>query len=109
MFHEGQFEGRKVRLPVFLGRRPDEPVDKDLQAFYRKLLKAIDRPVFRGGDWRLCERNGWPDNASFLNLVAWSWAHDGDRYLVVVNLSDSQVGGTSALAVDRRRAAGRGG
>ncbi len=22
MFHEGQFEGRKVRLPVFLGRRP---------------------------------------------------------------------------------------
>ena len=28
MFHEGQFEGRKVRLPVFLGRRPDEPVDR---------------------------------------------------------------------------------
>ena len=30
LLHEGQFEGRKVRLPVFLGRRPDEPVDHDL-------------------------------------------------------------------------------
>ena len=24
LFHEGQFEGRKIRLPVFLGRRPAE-------------------------------------------------------------------------------------
>lgn len=40
LFHEGQFEGRKVRLPVFLGRRPVEPVDPDLQAFYYTLLKV---------------------------------------------------------------------
>lgn len=88
MFHEGQFEGRKVKLPVFLARRPDEPLDQDLLAFYRKLLKAIDRPTFRGGDWTLCERSGWADNSTFLDLVAWSWAHDGERYLIVVNLSD---------------------
>ena len=25
LFHEGQFEGCTVRLPVFLGRRPDAP------------------------------------------------------------------------------------
>ena len=25
LVHEGQLEGRRVRLPVFLGRRPDEP------------------------------------------------------------------------------------
>src|SRR5947207_14609849 len=24
LFHEGQFAGRKVKLPVFLGRRPNE-------------------------------------------------------------------------------------
>ncbi len=42
LFHEGQFEGRKVRLPVFLGRRPEEPLDKQLQDFYTKLLAAID-------------------------------------------------------------------
>ena len=91
LFHEGQFEGRKVRLPVFLGRRPAEPVDKALQAFYAKLLAAINAPIFRDGEWKLCERSGWPDNPSFQNLVAWSWVKDDDRRLIVVNLSDSAV------------------
>jgi alpha amylase-like protein len=91
LFHEGQFEGRKVRVPVFLGRRPAEPLDQDLQSFYRNLLAAIDSPVFREGEWRLCERSGWPDNASFLNVVAWNWTKDDERYLVVVNLSNDVV------------------
>ena len=30
LWHEGQFEGWRVRLPVFLGRRPEEPIDADL-------------------------------------------------------------------------------
>lgn len=88
MFHEGQFEGRKVRLPVFLARRPLETVDDDLGTFYRELLKVIDHQVFRQGQWSLCERTGWPDNASFQNLVAWSWGKGDERYLIVANLSD---------------------
>jgi hypothetical protein len=91
LFHEGQFEGRTVRLPVFLGRRPAEPVDKALQAFYVRLLTAISGPVFHGGEWKLCERDGWPDNQSCQNLVAWSWAKDDDRRLIAVNLSDNPV------------------
>src|SRR5947209_7477047 len=82
LFHEGQFEGRKVKLPVFLGRRPAEPVDKPVQAFYDRLLEAIDAPIFRNGQWTLCNRSGWPDNASFQNLVAWSWVKDNDRRLI---------------------------
>ena len=89
LFHEGQFEGRKIRLPVFLGRRPPEPANPALQAFYKRLLDAIDAPVFRGGQWALCNRTGWPDNPSYQNLVAWSWVEDDGRYLIVVNLSDS--------------------
>jgi hypothetical protein len=91
LFHEGQFDGRRVRLPVFLGRRPGESVDHELNAFYSRLLKAIDAPIFRDGQWSLCERTGWPDNASFQNLLAWSWAKDADRCLVVVNFSESAV------------------
>jgi hypothetical protein len=91
LFHEGQFEGRKVRLPVFLGRRPDEPLDEHLQRSYRMLLEAVNRPVFREGQWSLCDRTGWPDNASFENLVAWTWLKDDERYLIVVNLSDGPV------------------
>jgi hypothetical protein len=91
LFHEGQFEGRKTRLPVFLGRRPDEPADQDLHEFYKKLLQAVDRPIFREGQWNLCDRTGWPDNASFKNLVAWNWMKDDQRYLIVINLSDFPV------------------
>ena len=89
LFHEGQFDGRKVRIPVFLGRRPSEPVNKPLRAFYESLLQAINSPIFHDGEWRLCERRGWPDNLSFQNLVAWSWHKDDDRRLIVVNLSGS--------------------
>ncbi len=91
LFHEGQFEGRKVRLPVFLGRRPDEPVDPELPVFYKKLLQAINAPVFRDGKWQLCQRTGWPDNQSCQNLVAWGWVKDEDRRLIVVNLSEGEV------------------
>jgi len=91
LFHEGQLEGRKVRLPVFLRRRPQEPVDTGLQGFYKKLLSAINKNVFHGGDWSLCERAGWPDNASFQNLVAWTWHKDAERLLIAVNLSDRPV------------------
>ena len=85
LLHEGQFEGRKVRLPVFLGRRPAEPVDQDLVTFYEHLLKGINRHVFRNGEWRRCERSGWPDNQSCQNLLSWCWAKGDEHYLIVIN------------------------
>jgi hypothetical protein len=91
LFHEGQIEGRKVKLPVFLGRRPAEPVDPEVHMFYTRLLSAISAPIFSEGDWKLCERSGWTDNSSFENLVAWSWVKDSDRRLIVVNLSDKSA------------------
>jgi hypothetical protein len=94
LLHEGQFEGRKVRLPVFLGRRPAEPVDHDLAAFYGRLLQEINRDVFRNGEWRLCEKSGWPDNQSSLNILAWCWVKDEERYVIVVNFS---AGSSQAL------------
>jgi hypothetical protein len=88
LLHEGQAQGFKVRLPVFLGRRPAERVDKDLSAFYHGLMKAINDELFRNGQWRLCERSGWPDNQSFLNILAWCWTKDKERCLIVVNFRD---------------------
>jgi len=87
LLHEGQFEGRKVRLPVFLARRPEEPVDQDLAVFYGSLLQGIRHDVFRNGEWRLCEKSGWPDNRSCQNILSWCWAKGGERYLIVVNFS----------------------
>jgi hypothetical protein len=41
----------------------------------------------------LCERSGWPDNASFLNLIAWCWRKGQTRHLIVVNLSGARAQG----------------
>jgi Alpha amylase, catalytic domain len=100
LFHEGQFEGRKVKLPVQLGRRPSENIDLDLLAFYRTLLETINAPVFRCGEWKLCDRIGWPDNPSYINLVAWCWHQDEEQWLVVINLSDNNVQGRILLPWD---------
>jgi hypothetical protein len=91
LFHEGQLEARKIRVPVFLGRRPEEPVNQELQTFYEKLLTAIRAPIFHDGVWKLCSCGGWPDNQGCQNLVAWSWVKDNDRRLIVVNLAEHPV------------------
>ena len=100
MWHEGQFEGRRVRPPVFLSRRPDEQPDPGLAAWYRGLLTAVATQHVRAGTWRLLEATGWPDNQSCCNLVAWSWDGDqgSDRHLVVVNLSGQPAQGRVPLA-----------
>ena len=51
------------------------------------LLKAASVEGLHDGEWRLCERSGWPDNQSFLNLVAWTWRKGEEKYFIVVNLS----------------------
>jgi hypothetical protein len=99
LWHEGQFEGRRVRPPVFLARRPDEPLDAALAGWYRRLLAAVASQHVRAGQWRLLEASGWPDNQSCRNLIAWSWADDGpgngggDRHVVVVNFSGQPAQG----------------
>ena len=89
LYHDGQLDGRRTRIPVFLGRGPDEPPDGDLRAFYERLLRAVADADLRDGDWRLCDCTGWPDNDSYRRLVAWCWSTAGSRHLVVVNLSDA--------------------
>jgi len=89
---------------VFLARRPDEPVDTELQAFYLRLLDALRDPTLRGGAWQATPVHGWPGDASCADLVAWCW--DGDpRWLVVVNLGAGTARGH--LAVPWADVAGR--
>ena len=97
LFHDGQFEGRRVKLPVQLRRRPVEPAQAEIQVFYHRLLKIISTECFREGEWHLCERNGWPDNLSYQRLIAWCWRKAAERYLIVVNLSDSNSQGRIQL------------
>lgn len=96
LWHEGQFEGRRVRPPVFLSRRPGEPPDASLAGWYRRLLATVASHRVRTGAWQLLEVGGWPDNDSCRNLLAWSWSA-ADRYLVVVNFSTEPADGRVGL------------
>jgi hypothetical protein len=92
LWHQGQFEGRRVRVPVFLARRPDEPPDEELASWYRNLLGAVAQHKVRTGAWQLLDAEGWPDNQSCRNLIAWSWTPDDEAdgvrgHVIAVNLS----------------------
>ena len=87
MWHEGQFEGWRVRLPVFLGRRPAEPIDEELHRFHVELIGATASR--RRGDWALCGASGWPEDSSSAQLLAWSWIDDEQRSLIVINFADA--------------------
>jgi hypothetical protein len=93
LFHDGQLEGRRVHIPVFLARGPSEPPDDDLRGFYDRLLRAV---AGLRGEWRMCETSGWPDNQSHRALLAWCW----DRTLVVVNFGAAAAQGRVHLPWD---------
>ncbi len=83
LWHEGQFDGWRVHVPVLLGRRPAEPDDAELRDFHLRVLAAA--PDVRRGTWALCEATGWPDNQTCDQLLTWCWTEPDRRSLVVVN------------------------
>jgi Alpha amylase, catalytic domain len=93
LYHDGQLEGFRTRLPIQLGRGPDEPLDSDLRAFYRRLLHATAGAELQTGDWRLCDCVRSDDDDPHQQLVAWCWSTSDARHLVVVNLSPVRAKG----------------
>jgi hypothetical protein len=114
--HDGQIQGRRVHLPVFLGRFPDEAPDDGLASWYRRLLAVVEDQALRDGCWSLCACSGWPDNDHWTQLVAWCWegrdpaattappdattappdttaASEPVRWVIVVNLGDAPAAG----------------
>ncbi|MGY0022174.1 alpha-amylase [Streptomyces sp. YJ-C3] len=87
LWHEGQFTGRRIHLPVFLDRRPAESADTSLRAFHERLLSGVHRSGMRTGRWQLLDCTGWPDNDSGRDLIASCWTGPAGRFLTVVNLS----------------------
>jgi len=89
LFHEGQMEGRVVKLPVQLGRRPPENPSPLISCFYQKLLETLTSEVFRKGTWQLLTaRPAWGENQSWQNFLS-SWWDGGQAgtMFVVVNYS----------------------
>jgi hypothetical protein len=91
-FHEGEFEGRRKRVSMHLGRRPQEPVDRPLFDFYEKLLECLKDPLVRNGYWRLFHcRPVWEGNATANQFVVFAWeGPQAERLLIAVNYGPQQ-------------------
>lgn len=110
-FYDGQWEGSRVRLPVQLGRLPEEhhctcPAGEQLAmksmtgseiicscttAFYQKLLAYLQKPIFHLGDWRQLELQHGGEY-----LLAWHWQMGTENVIVIINYANHSVGGTLA-------------
>ncbi len=86
-FHQGQLEGKKIKVSPHLIRAPQEPIDVVLQKFYTSLLELLKKPLFRAGTWHLLEcAPAWDWNDSWNSFLAFEWEHqDAQRALVIVN------------------------
>jgi hypothetical protein len=89
-FHQGQREGKRVRIPIHLRRGPVETPDAAIAAFYDALLACLKDRAYRDGQWRLLEaRPAWPGNETNDAFIACSWTGPGERRrLVAVNDAD---------------------
>lgn len=89
-YFDGQCDGKKIKLPLQLGREPEEKHDEKIKEFYRTLLKITKADVFRNGFWKLLETNSAADNDnSYENILAWEWRLDNALRIVVVNYKGS--------------------
>ena len=91
LVHDGQIEGRRVKLPVQLGRRPAETSDLLMQAHYQRLLRAVSDPVFHEGAWQLLEPQPAGIGESYRGFIAHHWSLGDARRLVIVNWSAAQA------------------
>lgn len=84
-FHQGQLEGKTKRISPHLIRGPHEPINEEIQAFYRSLLSVLKKNVVRDGKWSLLECiPAWEGNGTWDSFIVYSWHGPGEERLVVV-------------------------
>jgi hypothetical protein len=91
-FHQGQLQGFKKRISPHLGRGPSEPVDRELETFYERLLGVLRHPAVHNGQWQLLQcAAAWEGNWTWDCFVAFAWeGPDDERLIVAVNYAPNQ-------------------
>ncbi len=77
LYHDGQFEGKSVKLPAQLGREPDEPVNSGLVEFYKSLFNAANSIKGNNVNWELieCMPAGGSDSSN-TNIISYMFESD---------------------------------
>ncbi len=88
LLHQGQFEGRRIKLPVQISRAAEAGGPPMLKRFYRRLLREVSQPLYHEGHWRMIEPAPiHQEDFTQSNLLLYRWAGLGEFRLVVINLS----------------------
>ncbi|MEZ4671095.1 MAG: alpha-amylase family glycosyl hydrolase [Anaerolineae bacterium] len=88
LLHDGQFLGRKIKLPVQLGRQPTEKLHRDMKAYYLALLAETRAPVYQDGEWWMFNPSPGKADGGFNKIIAYGWRSETDRVLVTVNMDE---------------------
>ena len=89
LFFHGQFEGKKTKTPVQLGREPNEKVLKVVERFYNKLFSIIQDDIFKNGNWQILDvLQAHPNNPSSKEILSWMWSKNEEKRIVIVNYSN---------------------
>jgi hypothetical protein len=91
-FHQGQLEGKRIRISPHLARGPTEPIEPQVKSFYDKLLGILRRPVFGAGQWQLLDCTpAWEGDGTHECFVVFAWQGPaGERIVVAVNYAANQ-------------------
>ncbi len=87
LLHQGQEYGWQKRLPVQLRRRPLEPTDRELEATYATLIRAVGDRVVQEGKWEMLVVES--DRRQDVLAYQWVSPHHGGTLVVILNLTAS--------------------
>ena len=89
LLHDGQLTGARIKTPVQLARRPIEPAQPEIVAFYLQLLASLKSAAVGRGKAGLAKpRPAWPENATAQNFVVVQWQSQPDCFdLAIVNVA----------------------
>jgi hypothetical protein len=98
LIHEGQFEGRRVKLPVQLGRRQRENANPALLDFYKNLLREVTKNIYHDGIFMSPGVHPiLSADPSHENIFAFVWVLGEEWRIAVINYSSHTAKGRVML------------
>ncbi len=90
LYYDGQFEGKKIKLPVQIGKEPVEKESKTIIDFYNKILEITKDKIFNEGNFRQLDAiQSSPNNFKNENMFIFLWQLKNEYKLVVINYSEN--------------------
>ncbi|MBN1149919.1 alpha-amylase [candidate division WOR-3 bacterium] len=84
LFFQGQFQGRKKRMPIQFKRWPEEEPNPVLMGFFEKLLEILSDDVFHFGKWCLLDIY-IPEEPDFSGVFSYHWSNKGVDVVIIMN------------------------